>query len=48
MSSTILSQIETNETKSNLRETLTELAAVATMFAVTATVILLASLSWVA
>ncbi|WCE32149.1 hypothetical protein [Vibrio sp. SCSIO 43137] len=47
MSSVLTSQINTTETNSKLKETLTEIAALAAMFAVTATFVLVMSLSWV-
>lgn len=48
MSSTLISQVEATETKSNLRETATEIASVITMWAVTAVTVILLSLQWVA
>lgn len=51
MSSTLLSQIDTpavnKEAKSSLRNTLSDLGAMLTMYAVTATAVLLMSLTWV-
>jgi len=47
MSSVLTSQINTTETNSKLKETLTEIAAIAAMFAVTSTLVLVMSLSWV-
>lgn len=50
MSSILSSQIKTTETKlvsSKLKSTFAEIAALATMYMVTSTLVLLMSLSWV-
>ncbi|GLO62701.1 hypothetical protein MACH09_32090 [Vibrio sp. MACH09] len=50
MSSILSSQITTTENQqisSKLKDTFAEIAALATMFTVTATIVLLMSLSWV-